>query len=125
MSAITIRLDWPYEELWPNYRNRKNFHGIAAAKRQYRQDSRYLAQVAKDCKTDYPLTGPLTAHATFYITKGRGPDVDNALASLKAGIDGVADAGVIANDRDIALWSAEVVKGMKREVVLTLKERPL
>lgn len=125
MSAITIRLDWPYEQLWPNYKFKKNIHGIAAAKRQYRHDCRYLALNARDCKTAYPLTGPLVGHALFTVTRGRGPDVDNALAALKAGIDGVADAGVIANDRDIVSWSAEVVKGLKREVVVTLSEKPL
>lgn len=120
MSAITIRLDWPYAELSPNYRG--FWRKVAEAKRIYRQACYVLARNAKDCKTAYPLTAPITAHVVFYIQKGRGPDVDNALASLKSGVDGIQDAGVIANDRDIVSWTAEVTKGDRREVVLMLSE---
>lgn len=124
MSAITIRLDFPPEQLMPNFRTEKK-GWVRAIKTKYRDDCRLLARNAKDCKTVYPLTGPLEASATFYVTRGKGPDVDNALASLKAGIDGIADAGVIANDKDIVVWTARVEKGVKRCVDVLIRERAL
>ena len=121
MSAITIRLDWPYEELSPNYRG--HWRKVANAKHVYRTACKVLARSAMDCKTTYPLTPPMDGHLEFITTAMRGYDRDNLIAWMKSGIDGVADAGVIANDRDIVSWSTEVVKGIKREVVLTLREQ--
>lgn len=124
MSAITIRLDFPPKELMPNFRTKVPGY-VRSVKNRYRYACKVDTLNARDCKTAYPLVGPLVGHAVFTVLRGRGPDTDNALASIKAAIDGVADAGVIANDRDIVSWSAEVVKGLKREVVLTISERPL
>lgn len=124
MSAITIRLDWPYKELWPNFRTREQYI-VREARRIYRKTCFADARIAKDGRTEYPLMGPVEAHAVFYITKGRGPDVDNCVAAAKAAVDGVADAGVIANDKDIVSWTAEVKKGNRRELVLMLREQAL
>lgn len=124
MSAITIRLDFPPKELAPNFRTTKP-GWVRAIKTKYRDDCRLLTLNARDCKTVYPLTGPLEGSAVFYVTRGRGPDTDNALASLKACIDGIADAGVIANDRDIVVWSVRVEKGVKRCVDVVIRERGL
>jgi len=42
-------------------------------------------------------------NAVFYLTKNRtAPDPDNAIASLKAYIDGISDAGIVSNDK--TLW---------------------
>jgi hypothetical protein len=121
MSSITVRLDFPPVELTPNFRTKKR-GWVDAVKRSYRYTCYIDARNARDCKTTYPLRAPLKGHATFYVTRGTGPDPDNALASLKSGIDGIADAGVIGNDRDVS-WSSEVVrKALKREVVVTISE---
>ncbi len=40
--------------------------------------------------------------AVFLGPRNKQPDPDNLLASLKAYIDGLADAGVVANDKN--LW---------------------
>lgn len=40
--------------------------------------------------------------ATLFTLSGRSRDPDNFNASLKAYIDGIADAGIVSNDRD--LW---------------------
>ena len=37
--------------------------------------------------------------ATFYLTTSHKRDRDNLIASLKAALDGLADAGIVANDR--------------------------
>lgn len=120
MSAITIRLDWPYEELSPNYRG--HWRKVANAKHVYRTACKVLARAAMDCKTQYPLQGPIEGHLLYITTAMRGYDTDNLIAWIKAGVDGIADAGIVANDKDIVSWSAEVVKGNRREVVMTLKE---
>ena len=121
MSAITITLDYPPRELSPNYRP-KYRQEVYPIKRAYRLACKVDALNARDCKTEYPLKGPIEAHAVFVVNKGPMPDGDNCLASLKAGIDGVCDAGILKNDRDIASWSVSVVKGPKRHVSLLLRE---
>ena len=122
MSAITIRLAWPPRELSPNFRS-KSWYAKAAAARMYRQACYVDARAAKDCKTEYPLKAPVEALVMFYVTRGRGPDNDNASAMLKAGWDGICDAGILVNDRDIASLQVFVEKGLRREVVVILKER--
>lgn len=122
MSAITIRLAWPPRQLSPNFRP-KHWSEVSTAKREYRFACKVDSMNAKDCRTIYPLCGPLEGHATFITNTKNRHDTDNLLASLKAGMDGVADAGVIANDRDIASWQVSVERGVKREVVVILKER--
>jgi Holliday junction resolvase RusA-like endonuclease len=44
-------------------------------------------------------TATITVH-WFSRTRTR-PDADNALASLKAAFDGLVDAGVLADDREV------------------------
>lgn len=123
MSAITIRLDWPYEELSPNYRG--HWRKVANAKHVYRHACKVLARAAMDCKTEYPLQAPLRGHLQYVTTAMRGYDSDNLVAWMKAGVDGVADAGIVVNDRDIKDWTTDVVKGPSRCVVMTLSEVPL
>src|SRR5688572_9452789 len=101
-QSIEIRLDWPPPELKPY--SRIHWAALAAAKREYRRECRLLARNAMDTRTAYPLSAPVEALVVFTVPKGGMPDTDNALASIKAGIDGICDAGVLANDRDIASW---------------------
>lgn len=82
-----------------------------------------LALAARDTRTEYPLRAPVEGHLEFRTTALRGYDADNLIAWMKSGIDGVADAGVIANDRDIVSWSVEVRKHVSREVIVTLREK--
>ena len=120
MNAITIRLDWPYDELSPNYRG--NWRKVARYKHVYRVACKVLALSARDGKTTYPLQAPVIGHLQFITTAMRGYDRDNFVAWMKSGIDGVADAGIVENDRDIKDWTTDVVKGASRGVVMTLTE---
>jgi crossover junction endodeoxyribonuclease RusA len=65
------------------------------------------------CKhSDPPHNGPLLVKITFRPPDKRRRDLDNALSSIKAGLDGVADA-IGVDDRHWALmlqWG-EPVKG--------------
>lgn len=122
MSAITIRLAWPPRQLSPNFRP-KHWSEVSNAKREYRFACKVDALNAKDCRTAYPFYGPVDGIAVFTTTTKTQPDTDNLLAWIKAAIDGIADAGILVNDKDIASWQVSVERGVKREVVVILKER--
>lgn len=49
-----------------------------------------------------PLWRQARYTATLYTMTGRRRDPDNFIASLKPSLDGIADAGIVRNDRD--LW---------------------
>ena len=50
------------------------------------------------------LTGPVLVDATIGWAKGRKTvDPDNAVAMLKSAIDGLTDAGLWANDREVTV----------------------
>jgi Holliday junction resolvase RusA-like endonuclease len=122
VRSIALTLSFPPRELSPNYRSR-HWTQVARAKKAYRTECMVDARNARDCRTEYPLRAPVEAHVVFVVgARDRLPDVDNCLASLKAGIDGVCDAGVITDDRDIASWHVSVARGHKREVSLLLRE---
>lgn len=44
----------------------------------------------------------------FYFRENRTRDRDNALASMKAYFDGIADAGIVTNDAGLVLCSPEM-----------------
>ena len=84
---MKVFLDWPYGSLWPN--NRPHWASKAKATQAYRFAAKVQLRNA--------ALGPI--RITF-CPKSRGPmpDMDNCIASFKAGQDGIADAlGV--NDR--------------------------
>lgn len=106
-ERIEITIPLPPPAVSPNARC--HWATKAKAVKQQRQDAAWAAQVAKanlSCAAGYPVWERATIHATFYRPKGRvAMDQDNAIASLKASIDGLADAGIFANDRNVT-WLA-------------------
>ena len=88
-----ITLPWPPKELSPNSRT----HRLAKAKaaKAYR-----LAcwAIAKESRIKLPA-GRHALKLTFFPPTRQARDLDNCLASIKSGLDGVADAWGI-NDRD-------------------------
>jgi crossover junction endodeoxyribonuclease RusA len=93
-TAVNIDLPLPPKETNPNARS--HWRPKAAATKRQRSAAAVLARQA----TQFACYGfpwkAATVQATFY--RGRRIDADNALASLKASFDGLADAGIIAND---------------------------
>ena len=88
---MKVFLDWPYGPLWPN--NRPHWASKAKATQAYRFAAKVQLRDA--------VLGPI--RITF-CPKSRGPmpDMDNCIASFKAGQDGIADAlGV--NDRELSV----------------------
>jgi len=101
MTAITITLPLPDKCLSPNAR----VHWVKKAKvvKSYRR----LAGWTVLCQI-HPLNPPLERWqkakytARFYFPDKRRRDADNAIASIKSALDGVADAGLVVNDS--GLW---------------------
>lgn len=97
---IVLELPWPHKDLSPNAR--VHFMALSRAKKKYRTDCRYLALAAKAT-----AQGPQTLAFTFHPPHNRKYDRDNLIASMKAGIDGLADALKI-NDSDFHLGAIEI-----------------
>ena len=82
----TVTIPWPPKECSPNARVHRMV--LAKAKAAYK-DVCYL--LAKESKMQAPDYQPLVC-VEFFPPDKRRRDVDNALASIKAGIDGIAQA---------------------------------
>ena len=86
MTTMNLILPWPPNSCSPNAR--KHWTTVAAAKRRLRRDWYIVARSqgagAITCKT-------LSVSIEFAPPDRRRRDVDNLLASCKAGIDGLSD----------------------------------
>ena len=99
-EALTFQLPLPDRRLSPNARN----HWALKARmvKAARGAARLEAVRVLDGRTPPRWGKAKFRPAVFLAPKNRQPDPDNLLASLKSYIDGLADAGIVANDRD--LW---------------------
>ncbi len=114
-QTLTFDLDlpWPSPKLSPNAR--QHWAAAAKAKKAYRARCRAIATAAG---VGAVLAGKtsLAVDLTFFPPDRRGRDMDNMLASMKSGLDGLADATGI-DDRHWRL-SFEVGKPVKGGQVL-------
>lgn len=94
-----IVLPWPDRRLSPNAR--QHWRALAAVKKQARADACTLATVAislRDKRAIHDMDGRIPLTIRFYPPDARHRDADNMVSSIKAAMDGIADAlGV--NDR--------------------------
>lgn len=88
MTPLHITLPWPPRALSPNVR--VHYMALARAKKRYRQAC-HLQAIAGHCRQMAPDTR-LHLRLTFVPPDKRRRDLDNLIASMKAGLDGVADA---------------------------------
>lgn len=103
----TITLPWPPSALSPNARGHWSIKARHA--KSYRRDSRILcmAQGLRQMTAE-----ALSLRVTFNPPDRRGRDLDNMLASIKSGLDGIADATGVDDSRwTISLTKGEPVKG--------------
>ena len=92
-GAVTITLPLPHKHLSPNAR----VHW--STKHSHRKKQRNIAGViANSSELSRANLARAKVQATFYHTQRRNRDGDNYLAMLKGAFDGIADAGVVAND---------------------------
>lgn len=121
MNSITIRLTLPPAAVKPNAR----FHWSKKAKetKAYRRES--WGDCVWQIKSPPPRWKKATFKAVAYFPTLRFPDPDNFIASLKAALDGIIDAGIVANDKDLWPLRPEFHKDAKSpRVEITITEEP-
>ncbi len=92
---IKIIIPWLDKRLMPNNKNGKSWKTTNKHKVAYKESCYYIT---KQCKQKKFPDGNIELDIMFYPPDKRHRDLDNCLAAIKSGIDGVADAlGV--NDR--------------------------
>lgn len=96
-----LELPWPHKSLSPN--SRKDRRAVAGVRRAYKNACWALAKQAKFHASHLDIT--------FHPPDGRRRDLDNMLASLKSGLDGVA----LAMGCDDSEWSLTIKKGAPRK----------
>ncbi len=116
-ASVLIELPWPAKILWPNGRGH-----WAAKHREFQKHKQWAFLAAKAVHPDMErwANGRLQWSVTFYPKTKHPIDRDNAIASLKAYQDGLADA-MFVNDSlfDIpTIHFAEPVKNGRVVIVL-------
>jgi crossover junction endodeoxyribonuclease RusA len=82
-----IRLPWPPSELSPNKRHDRR--AIAGIRSSYRQQCGWIVRGSGIGKLP---PAPVHIDMTFHPPDYRRRDLDNMLATFKAGLDGIGDA---------------------------------
>lgn len=100
MNEVT--LPWPMKELTPNAR--VHWARLAKAKKSYRAACFWLA---KEAKLQAPAEGVIRIEMAFYPPCNRRRDEDNLLASMKSGLDGLADALAVNDSRFKVEWTIQ------------------
>jgi crossover junction endodeoxyribonuclease RusA len=99
---MTYTLPWPATALSPN--RRMHWATLAKAKKAYRHACAVTAKSQGAKKLDAEA---LHLTLTFYAPTKRDFDLDNALARIKSGLDGLADVLGVDDSR----WSLTIRKG--------------
>ncbi len=87
---MTVTLPWPPKDLSPN--QRLHWSRVSAAKKAYRTECFMRARIAGITTQSLAGASKAAVTLTFYPPDRRARDADNMLASMKAGLDGLADA---------------------------------
>ena len=110
-AAIT--LPWPSKELSPNAR--KHWAQLAKAKAFYRHACSTTAMTQGLKKINAQA---LHLDITFYPPSRRRYDLDNCLASMKSGLDGIADVvGVDDSTWSLTLRKSKEIGGMVKIII--------
>lgn len=88
VATLHVTLPWPPRELSPNARH-AHWSSLARAKRRYRAAC-HLEALAGHCRRMAHHTR-LHLHLAFVPPDRRARDLDNCIAAMKAGLDGLAD----------------------------------
>ncbi len=116
----TVVFPWPPKELNPNAR--LHWAVLARAKKAYRNACWILAKKAGMSADTLGDAKAASVHLAFYRPDKRGRDADNLIASMKAGLDGLADA-LKVNDNifRITFDISDDIGGMVKVTVLPLE----
>lgn len=109
-DALILTLPWPPADLSPN--SRGHWSKLARAKKAYRAA---CAWTAKEQGATRIEAERLHLTITFVPPNRRAHDLDNCLARLKSGLDGLADVlGVDDKAWTLTISKADEVGGMVR-----------
>lgn len=92
-----VILPWPPQELSPNHKKKVHHLILQRIVRNYRATARILTHEAAQKLRIRNVVGTVNIEFHFYPPDNSRRDEDNLLASMKAGIDGIADA-ICVND---------------------------
>lgn len=107
-----IDLPLPHKVLHPNGRTR-NHRWKAVVVAKARGDAKLAGIAARyDAHQRHPFKRA-TFSATFYVHHHQGMDEDGLVAWIKPYRDGLADAGIVENDRGFTNGPHVLVKGDK------------
>lgn len=110
IAAIT--LPWPPRALSPNAR--KHWRTVAPVRKAYREACGMQA-IAQGVRRPPDPKAKLQVSLVFYTPTRRAYDLDNLLASMKAGLDGLADAiGVDDRHWGLSIARSDEVGGFVR-----------
>lgn len=105
-----VTLPWPPKELSPN--SRIHWASLAKAKKLYRGLCGWHAMTQGIKKAN---AGALHLTLTFHAPSRRAYDLDNALARMKSGLDGLADVlGVDDSKWTLTIRKADEIGGFVR-----------
>jgi len=89
----SVELPWPPSVLSPN--NRSHWGRKSDARKKYKADCILLSRHKSPLFRD----GKINVKITFFPPNNRSRDMDNMLASIKAGLDAVAQAWGVDDSR--------------------------
>lgn len=114
-TPITVTIRLPSRDLSPN--GRCHWARKARAVKAYRNAAWAESLIAMTQNMPIPRWKRATIEATYYLRDRRGlvSDQDNRISSLKSAVDGLVDAGILADDRGVT-W--------KPVAVLVDRQRP-
>ena len=111
MTQWLVRISWPAKPLWQN----RPYHWAKRAKavKAYREEAWAMAR-EQAVRTDPSAT----LEFTFHPPDNRRRDVQNMPATMKSGIDGIADAMGCDDSKFCCVWPTEFAQTVKGGCVL-------
>ena len=123
MSQVTITLPLPHRCLSPNHTvaSMRGRMQKSAQTKQHRHAANLRAQIAIRESKEREFWKAASVSPVFYFKDARKRDKDNCLAWIKSYMDGIADAGLVANDADFTYLPVRIEKDAKNpRVELTI-----
>lgn len=120
IGSFEVELPWPSRQLSPNARH--HWATAAKAKKAYRARCRAIGQQA-GLGTLAGSAEAVAVHLDFFPPDRRARDWDNLVASMKSGLDGLADAMGVDDSKwrlGFEVWDEPVKEG---RVLVTVKAR--
>lgn len=111
---MIVRLPFPPKELMPNRAKGVHWAALSKVREKYRNDAYLLAKSTPS--SDYG-DGNIPVSIVFSTPDKRGRDLDNMLASIKHGLDGIA-AALGLDDRRFKPLLVDSVLGEKPGCVI-------